>query len=67
VAEYPTCVAATGEDRSGVEMRDENENLRLTRKMMAERAQKYRIVQDRLCESGFVRFLLDEGEERKHT
>ena len=35
-AEYLTYVAATGEDRSSIEMRYENENIWLTQKMMAE-------------------------------
>ena len=35
-AEYLTYVAATGEDKSSIEMRDENENIWLTQKMMAE-------------------------------
>ena len=35
-AEYLTYVAATGEDKSSIEMRYENENIWLTQKMMAE-------------------------------
>ena len=55
-AEYLTFVAATGEQANSIEMRYHGENL-----CRAE-FEKYRIIQDRLYESDFDRFLQLEEE-----
>ena len=65
-AEYLTFIATTGGSGGAIEIRYEDENIWLTQKMMAELYfEKYRIVQDKLFQSDFDRFLeLAEGADK---